>query len=71
MGARVYRNTQPFIRELGGRMHLFAHNGWLPPYLRQGRLRNPSRPFNPVGDTDSEEAFCDLLAKDDVCLARS
>jgi len=24
------RNTQPFARELGGRMHLFAHNGWLP-----------------------------------------
>lgn len=25
MGARAYRNTQPFARELGGRMHLFAH----------------------------------------------
>jgi glutamine amidotransferase len=22
-------NTQPFVRELGGRMHLFAHNGRL------------------------------------------
>ena len=24
------RNTQPFQRELGGRLHIFAHNGNLP-----------------------------------------
>ena len=29
MGARSYRSTQPFARELAGRMHIFAHNGWL------------------------------------------
>ena len=61
MGARVYRNTQPFIRELGGRMHLFAHNGWLP-HIFDKRGFDP-RQFNPVGDTDSEKAFCGLLEK--------
>ena len=59
MGARVYRNTQPFIRELGGRMHLFAHNGWLPHIFDNGGF--DSQQFNPVGDTDSEKAFCGLL----------
>lgn len=28
MGDRAHRNTQPFIRELSGSVHLFAHNGW-------------------------------------------
>ena len=59
VGSRAYRNTQPFIRELAGRTHMFAHNGWLPSLLKDAR--NPSRRFQPVGDTDSEEAFCDLL----------
>lgn len=27
MGERAYRNSQPFVRELAGHMHLFAHNG--------------------------------------------
>ncbi len=59
MGARAYRNTQPFARELGGRMHLFAHNGWLPAIGDTPVLR-PQR-FRPVGETDSEQAFCALL----------
>jgi len=59
VGEPAYRNTQPFARELAGRMHLFAHNGWLPgimaaPYFAPAR-------FNPVGETDSERAFCALL----------
>ena len=29
-GAVTLANTQPFLRELGGRMHVFAHNGHLP-----------------------------------------
>jgi predicted glutamine amidotransferase len=61
MGARVYRNTQPFIRELGGRMHLFAHNGSLPHIFDKGGF--DSLQFNPVGDTDSEKAFCALLER--------
>lgn len=60
-GERALRNTQPFARELGGRMHVFAHNGNLPgveehPAMRLGR-------FRPIGDTDSEHAFCVLLAR--------
>ena len=61
MGARVYRNTQPFIRELGGRMHLFAHNGSLPHIFDKGGF--DSLQFNPVGDTNSEKAFCGLLER--------
>jgi glutamine amidotransferase len=59
IGDRAYRNTQPFVRELAGRMHLFAHNGWLP-QIFDGRLFDSAQ-FNPVGDTDSEKAFCGLL----------
>lgn len=60
-GARALHNTQPFARELGGRMHTFAHNGDLPSIrgdetFELGRLR-------PIGDTDSEHAFCALLAE--------
>lgn len=59
MGERAYRNTQPFIRELAGRMHLFAHNGWLPGIFDTPRFR--SNRYFPVGETDSEQAFCALL----------
>lgn len=56
-GEVALRNTQPFSRELGGRMHLFAHNGHLP----AARERFTPRTFQPVGDTDSEVVFCALL----------
>ena len=59
IGERAYRNTQPFMRELAGRMHLFAHNGWLPAIQNTPEF-TPSR-FHPVGETDSEQAFCALL----------
>lgn len=58
-GARLLRNTQPFQRELGGRMHLFAHNGMLPGIEHDRRFR--ARWTRPVGDTDSEHAFCALI----------
>jgi glutamine amidotransferase len=57
-GRRRYANTHPFCRELGGRIHTFAHNGTLHDI---GRVRRSKRRFRPVGDTDSEEAFCSLL----------
>ena len=58
-GEIALRNTQPFARELGGRVHLFAHNGDLhgidgQPELRLGR-------HLPIGETDSEHAFCALM----------
>jgi predicted glutamine amidotransferase len=58
-GPRSLRNTQPFMRELGGRVHLFAHNGMLPDIERHPAFR--TRRFRRIGDTDSEHAFCALL----------
>lgn len=58
-GDRLLRNTQPFARELGGRTHLFAHNGMLPGIERDRRFR--ARWTRPVGETDSEHAFCALI----------
>lgn len=56
-GAISLANTQPFRRELGGRLHVFAHNGDLKP--DDGDLHGSCRP---IGETDSERAFCRLLA---------
>jgi glutamine amidotransferase len=61
MGEPAYRNAQPFVRELAGRMHLFAHNGWLPSIFQSPRFRSDL--FSPVGETDSEQAFCALLER--------
>lgn len=58
-GSISLRNTQPFIRELGGRMHLFAHNGDLIDIHRLPEFDLGH--FRPVGETDSELAFCHLL----------
>jgi glutamine amidotransferase len=54
-------NTQPFAREVGGRMHVFAHNGDL-----AGVEAHPDLHFEidqPVGTTDSEYAYCALLSR--------
>lgn len=57
-------NTQPFVRELGGRVHVFAHNGDLPQVQQLWPLAGDPRaqPARPVGETDSEHVFCHLLA---------
>ena len=49
-------NSHPFSRELWGRQWIFAHNGDLHDFNPElvGR-------FTPVGNTDSERAFCYLL----------
>ncbi|MBB3104855.1 class II glutamine amidotransferase [Azomonas macrocytogenes] len=48
-------NTHPFVRELWGSNWCFAHNGQLADF-------HPPKGFYwPVGDTDSEKAFCDML----------
>ncbi|MDB6060649.1 MAG: putative glutamine amidotransferase, class-II [Verrucomicrobiaceae bacterium] len=59
-GSVCLRNTQPFIRELGGRPHTFAHNGDLVDIHRHIDLINS--PYRAIGDTDSEYAFCYLLS---------
>jgi len=60
-GAVSFSNTQPFMRELGGRLHVFAHNGDLPGIEESAVLA--MGPYRQVGQTDSEHAFCALLAR--------
>ncbi|ASP38206.1 class II glutamine amidotransferase [Bacterioplanes sanyensis] len=48
-------NTHPFVRELWGRYWVFAHNGQLKSFTRRVGM------YEPVGDTDSEELFCDVM----------
>jgi len=55
-GAVALENTHPFTRELWGRNWTFAHNGQL-----KGYRRLKTGHFRPVGETDSEYAFCWLL----------
>lgn len=61
LGEVALRNCQPFMRELGGHLHVFAHNGHLPGIARAPGLA--VHRFRPVGDTDSEFAFCALLQR--------
>ncbi|MAF50313.1 MAG: class II glutamine amidotransferase [Rhodospirillaceae bacterium] len=56
---RASANTHPFERELCGCSWVFAHNGKLPG-MRDDPGLTPRR-FLPMGDTDSEYAFCLLL----------
>jgi glutamine amidotransferase len=60
-GAVSLRNTQPFMRELGGRSHVFAHNGDLGDVRQRAGVGQSH--FRTIGDTDSEHAFCYLLAQ--------
>jgi len=59
VGSICLPNTHPFARELGGNMHTFAHNGFLRSIT--GEASFTLRRFRPIGDTDSEHAFCALL----------
>jgi len=58
-GLIASRNCQPFVRELGGQWHSFAHNGNLKGISDD--IRFGSSTFLPVGETDSERAFCALM----------
>jgi len=49
-------NTHPFVRELWGRAWVFAHNGT----LKDARKLSLGL-YRPIGQTDSERAFCHLL----------
>ena len=55
-GRVALENTHPFVRELWGRYWVFAHNGDLKAYAP--RLHGA---FRPVGNADSELAFCWLM----------
>lgn len=54
-------NTQPFIRQVMNRTHVFAHNGNLPGIEESETL--VSDHFCPVGTTDSEYAACALFER--------
>ncbi len=56
-GAISDANTQPFSRSWGRRDWLFAHAGSLE---RRLEPLTPG-PFEPVGSTDTEQVFCELL----------
>lgn len=55
-GRTTLANTHPFRRELWGCEWIFAHNGNL-----SGLPDLAGRRFQPIGNTDSEHAFCWLL----------
>lgn len=55
VGQVALENTHPFIRELWGRYWSFAHNGQIQGFHARSGF------YTPVGDTDSEHLFCDLL----------
>ena len=55
-GKITLENSHPFIRELWGRQWIFAHNGDLHDFEPKLAGR-----YTPVGNTDSERAFCYLL----------
>ncbi len=56
-GDRSLANTQPFARILSGRAHVFAHNG----NLQAFKATCVFDTYEPIGDTDSEYAFCVLM----------
>jgi len=60
-GEVALRNTQPFSREVGGRVHIFAHNGDLTGVSDAAELVLDTD--RPIGETDSDHAFCALLTR--------
>jgi predicted glutamine amidotransferase len=55
-GVAAIQNTHPFVRVFDRRHVVFAHNGTLP-----GVRERPLHLESPIGDTDSEHAFCVIL----------
>jgi transglutaminase-like putative cysteine protease/predicted glutamine amidotransferase len=56
-GSNTDANTQPFDRIYGGRHWLFAHSG----SLKNRLVATPGAIFEPIGSTDTERIFCELL----------
>ncbi|MEM8748788.1 MAG: class II glutamine amidotransferase [Pseudomonadota bacterium] len=59
IGEPQLKNTHPFRRALAGRMHVFAHNGTLKGIHDDHDAT--ALYHQPIGDTDSEMAFCILM----------
>ncbi len=60
-GEVALHNCHPFRRELWGQYWVFAHNGNLPDFDPENLGF-----YQAVGDTDSEKAFCMMLAVGDT-----
>ncbi|MDO4250778.1 MAG: class II glutamine amidotransferase [Moraxella sp.] len=64
-GEHSLANTHPFVREVWGEQWAFAHNGQMTDaFIRQVQrlsANGNAEYYTPVGDTDSELAFCYLL----------
>ncbi len=60
-------NTQPFVRSYAGRDWMIAHGGSLKERLELAA----GAPFQPVGSTDTERVFCELLARIHAASAES
>jgi len=54
----------PFLREMAGRHHIFFHDGLLPGIEESYRF--PLGQFAPLGESDSERAFCALLSRNRI-----
>ncbi|MDZ7697717.1 MAG: class II glutamine amidotransferase [Deltaproteobacteria bacterium] len=54
----AYKNSHPFSREWNGKSYVFAHNGSVPNMANRSVSQ---RPFQPIGTTDSERVFCNLM----------
>lgn len=64
-GNNCLANTHPFVREVWGEQWVFAHNGQMTAdfinRLQRLNSNGNAQYYQPVGDTDSELAFCYLL----------
>lgn len=60
--ATTLTNTHPFTRSCCRRQWVFAHNGKLSDLAEGGRQPAPAS-CEPMGETDSEHAFCYLLSQ--------
>ena len=66
---QLLSNAHPFTREIWGEAWVFSHNGKMTikdaadsdPIHQSVSQKNKSHHYRPVGDTDSEFAFCYLL----------
>src|SRR5262249_59756957 len=58
-GERRRENTQPFGRSRGGRVGIRARAGSLASRFEP----SAGTPFEPVGSTDTERVFCELLGR--------
>tara|TARA_R110000868_G_scaffold411749_1_gene708687 strand:+ start:37910 stop:38686 length:777 start_codon:yes stop_codon:yes gene_type:complete len=58
VGDKALRNTQPFVRHINGRSHVFAHNGELAGIENKLMLNACVL----EGETDSERAYCYLIS---------